>query len=209
MEYDLFGGSYDYDDYELFGGARQTAGGSKRYQSGWKKGIPKKPGYKLVKVNGQPKYIKKKARHLLGYNVWVSDFSKKNPKIEGPALMKKAGAAWHKLSDAEQAKYKRKAEAMGKLQREGPVTKPIAKAHQAKLNRRKRRSKSKSKSRRKSKSKSMYRRSKSRTKSKSRSRKSKSRSRGRSAPRCPPAAVGAGLYEASEYDYGEDFGFYY
>lgn len=191
MEYDLFGGSYyedgAYDEYELFGGA-QSGGGSKRYQSGWKTGIPKKPGYKLVKVNGQPKYIKKKARYLLGYNVFVSEYRRKHKSVQGPNLMKKAGAAWRKLSAAEQAKYKTKAHAKGKMPYEGPVSRPVAKAHMAKLGKRKRVSK------RRSVSKSRSRRSKRRSVSKSRRRRSvsKSRSRRRSASKSRSRQRGRG-----------------
>lgn len=206
MEYDLFGGS----DYLFDGYRSQQGGGSNRYQSGWKKDIPKKPGYKLVKVNGEPKYIKKKARFLLGYNVFVSEWSKKNPKVEGPQLMKRAAAAWGKLTKAEKDKYNEKARRMGKQTRSGPVTKSVAKAHMTKLGRKTRsRKSSKSRSRKSSKSRRSGKRSsksRARKSSKSRSRKRSSKSRARKSSKSRSRSRSKSRSRARGAGYREDGG---
>ena len=200
MEYNLFGGA----DY-LYAG-KQMGGKHPTYQSGWKSGIPKKPGYKLAKVNGTPKYIKKKGRFPTGYQVFWSEYSKKNPRTEGPSLAKAVGKAWKKLSKKEHDRYVAKGRAMGKRIHPGPPTRDVAKAHLDKLKGNRR---SRTTSRRSSRKSSSRRRSARKNSSRRRSAR-KSSSRRRSASR---SMTGTGYgTDDDDDDYGtddENYGFFY
>lgn len=155
-------------------------GGAKRYKSGWKADIPKKPGYRLAQVNGEPVYLKKKGRKLSGYSLFISEFKKKNPNVKGPEYMKKASVEWKGLSVAKQGEYKTRASKMGFYNTGSPNTVKLSEKQKKKLNVlssciSKKSSRSSSRSRSRSASRSSRSRSASRSSRKSSSRKSSSR----------------------------------
>lgn len=157
-------------------------GGAKRYKSGWKAEIPKKPGYRLAQVNGEPVYLKKKGRKLSGYSLFISEFKKKNPNVKGPEYMKKASVEWKGLSAAKQAEYKSRASKMGFYNTGSPNTVKLSEKQKRKLNVLSSCiTKKPSRSRSRSRSRSGSRKSSSRRRSSSR----KSGSRRRSASRKP------------------------
>lgn len=200
---------------------------NRKYTSGWKKGVPKKPGYKLVMIDGTPKYVKTKAKFYTGYNLFVEDWNKRND-VEGKNKIVMASKDWAKLTKAQKDEWARKAKAKGKQTTPGPMIRNVAEVHLRRISKeRLQRSKNKSRSKsrrgksksRSSRSRSRSSRSRGRSESRSRGRKSsktrsrgrkssKSRSRGRksskSRSRKRSSSRGRGHFPGVAYDSDED-----